>query len=142
MVCRNCNARNRLKPQKGKKPVCGKCGTPLPKAGVAAPRVVEVSDRTFDSEVLGFPGTVLVECWAPWCGSCRQIAPVLDRMAREHGGQVKIVKINIDKNPRIAARYQVMSVPTLLFFKSGRLVNTVAGAVPRSEIERSLSAIR
>lgn len=143
VVCRNCGARNRVKTQKqGKKPVCGKCGTPLPR-GVSAPtRVIEVNDRTFDNEVLSFRGTVLVECWAPWCGACRQIAPVLNGIVREQGGRVKVVKINMDQNPRIAARYQVLSLPTFLFFKNGRLANTVTGAIPKSEIERNLYALR
>ncbi len=141
--CKKCGAKNRVKTaSRGKKPVCGKCHAPLPLSGGAPPRVVEISDRTFESEVLAYPGPVLVDCWAPWCGPCHTVAPVLDALAREYGGKVKITKLNIDRNPLIASRYRVMSVPTMLFFKNGRLMDTVPGAIQKTEIQRHISAIR
>jgi thioredoxin 2 len=102
---------------------------------------VTTSDSTFDSEVISYPGPVLVDAWAPWCGPCRMVGPILDQLAREYAGQVKIAKLNVDENPGVASRYGIRSIPTMLFFKNGQIVNTLVGALPRQEIERQLRAI-
>jgi thioredoxin 2 len=100
-----------------------------------------VTDSTFETEVMSYPGVVLVDCWAPWCGPCKMMGPILDQVAREYAGRAKIAKINVDQNPLISARYNVLSIPTLLFFKSGQLVNNVPGAVQKPEIDRILRGI-
>ncbi|MDX2446149.1 MAG: thioredoxin [Desulfobacterales bacterium] len=100
-----------------------------------------VTDRSFQEDVLAYPGVVLLDCWAAWCGPCSMMAPLMDQLAREFSGHVKVAKLNIDQNPMTAARYHVLSVPTLLFFKNGRVVHTLAGAYPKPEIERQLRAM-
>ncbi|WP_248927790.1 thioredoxin [Paenibacillus hamazuiensis] len=88
--------------------------------------IVNVSDQTFSNEVEG-SGTVLVDFWAPWCGPCKMIAPVLEELDGEFGGSVKIAKVNVDDNPESASRFGVMSIPTLIIFKDGQPVDKVVG---------------
>ncbi|MGE0397077.1 MAG: thioredoxin [Kofleriaceae bacterium] len=92
------------------------------------------TDRAFATEVLDSSCPVLVDFWAAWCGPCRVLGPVIDHLATEYAGQVKIGKLNIDENQRIAATYEVHSIPTLLVFKGGRVVDRVVGAVPKAQI--------
>jgi len=105
---------------------------PAPAAPTGRP--VVISDATFDAEVEK-PGLVLVDFWAPWCGPCHRVAPVLEAMARDLAGTLRVGKLNVDENPRTQARFQVMSIPTLLLFQDGKLVDGIVGAVPRSQIE-------
>jgi thioredoxin 2 len=140
--CPRCGTKNRIPAdRKGGRAVCGKCKTPLPLPGSYANHPVEVTDQSFSREVLQQAGPVLVDCWAPWCGPCRTVGPILDRLAEEYAGRVKIAKLNTDQNQRIAGQYQIQSIPTLLFFKGGRLVNRQVGALPGNEIERLLRSI-
>ncbi|WP_054958182.1 thioredoxin [Paenibacillus dakarensis] len=88
--------------------------------------IVNVSDQTFTSEVEG-QGTVVVDFWAPWCGPCKMLAPILDELSQELGDDVKIAKVNVDENPESASRFGVMSIPTLIFFKNGQPVDKVVG---------------
>jgi thioredoxin 2 len=97
-----------------------------------------VTDATFADEVLASPLPVMLDCWAAWCAPCGAMAPVLDDLAAAYTGRLKVAKLNVDQNPVTASRYSVMSLPTLLFFREGRLVDTAAGALPRQEIERHL----
>jgi len=99
------------------------------------------TDRTFDSEVLSFQGPVLVDCWAPWCGPCRMVGPVLEQLASEYAGRVKVAKLNVDENPQIASRYSIRSIPTMLLFKKGEMVNSMVGALQKEEIERHLRSL-
>ena len=98
-----------------------------------------VTDQTFESEVLQSPRPVIVEYWAQWCGPCRQVAPVLEAIAQEHAGQVDVVKLNTDENPRTAQRYQVLAVPTLAVFSGGQVVKQVLGARSKSALLRDFA---
>ncbi|MBS7623676.1 thioredoxin [Candidatus Bathyarchaeota archaeon] len=93
---------------------------------------VQATDATF-GEVVG-RGLVLVDCWAEWCGACRMIEPTIEGLAREYAGRVTFAKLNVDENPETTSRFGVMSIPTLLVFKNSRLVDTIVGAVPKTEI--------
>lgn len=136
--CRSCGTRNRIPVNRlGDCPRCGKCKHPFPPIPITH-RPVIVNDRNFSDEVLSSPLPVLLDCWASWCAPCASVSPILEDLARTYAGRLKVAKLNVDQNPATASRYNVMSLPTLLFFRDGRLVNTAAGALPRQEIERYL----
>jgi thioredoxin 2 len=139
--CKNCGTKNRVPRSRiHDRPVCGKCRMPLPAMRSTSSPVI-VTDQTFQSEVLNFSGTVLLDCWAPWCGPCKMVAPILDQLAKSYAGRAKIAKLNVDQNPGISSRYQILSIPTMLFFKNGQMVKTLTGAHPQPEIERQLRAV-
>lgn len=97
-----------------------------------------VTDSTFKQEVLDSELPVLVDFWAPWCGPCRMVAPVVDEIAQQYGGQVKVVKVNTDENPSVASQYGIRSIPTLMIFKGGQRVDMVVGAVPKTTLAQTL----
>ncbi|HIK57092.1 MAG TPA: thioredoxin [Synechococcales cyanobacterium M55_K2018_004] len=97
-----------------------------------------VTDSTFKQEVLESELPVLVDFWAPWCGPCRMVAPVVDEIAEQYAGQVKVVKVNTDENPSVASQYGIRSIPTLMIFKGGQRVDMVVGAVPKSTLSNTL----
>jgi len=97
-----------------------------------------VTDATFAAEVERSPLPVLVDAWAPWCGPCRLIAPVIDELAVEMAGRVRVAKLNVDENPATAARFNLRSIPTLLVLRGGREVDRIVGVQPKSEISRRL----
>ena len=139
--CGNCGMKNRLPRNRLQdKPRCGKCQAAL-SIDDFHDRPVPVTDNTFGDEVVSHPGGVLVDCWAPWCGPCRMISPLLEQLASEYAGRLKVTKLNVDENPLIASQYTIQSIPTLVLFRDGRLVNRLVGALPRPEIERHLSSI-
>jgi thioredoxin 1 len=102
---------------------------------------VAVSEATFEQEVLKSDVPVVVDFWAPGCGPCRQIAPLLDQLAQEYAGRVKIVKVNVDDERSLAIRYGVMSIPTLIFFKQGAAVDQSVGLLPKDHLARKLEAL-
>jgi thioredoxin 2 len=135
--CPNCEATNRVpaeKLQAGAQPVCGRCKSPL----TAGPTIL--TDATFRDEVERSPLPVLVDMWAPWCGPCRYLAPVVEELAVELAGRVRVAKMNIDENPATASRYGVQSIPTLLVMKGGREVDRIVGAQPKQAILRRVLA--
>jgi|SRR5579871_4354225 len=139
--CSDCSAVNRVPQEKVDQrldPVCGRCKKPL--------RIYEpmtITDANFFTEVERAPGLVLIDMWAPWCGPCRMVAPIVEQLAREWAARVRVGKLNIDENPSTAERFNVRSIPTVLIFKDGREIGRVVGAQPKSEIvsrlERALA---
>ena len=103
--------------------------------------VTEVTDKSFEEEVLKSITPVMVDLWAPWCGPCRMVAPVVEKLSGDFQGKIKFCKLNVDQNPDTAAKYHVMSIPTLLFFKEGKVVDTVIGAVPERTLKPKLDNI-
>ena len=139
--CLSCGKKNRMPENRlSDRPLCGHCGLPLVNMG-AQFTPIEISDGIFHREVLAHQGPVLVDCWAPWCGPCRQAAPIFDELASQYAGTVKIAKLNVDDNPVTASKYEIRSIPTILFFKDGHLLNTLVGVRSKEEIARYLNTM-
>ncbi len=102
---------------------------------------IAVKTDTWDQEVLKFSGSVLVDFWAVWCGPCQMIAPMIDELSVEYQGKLKVCKLNTDENPDLASRYQIMGIPTLLFFKDGKVVDKVVGAAPKKQLKEKIDRI-
>jgi thioredoxin 2 len=135
--CGSCGATNRVPRDpghSGKQPVCGRCKRPL----TSKTGPVTVTDATFASEVERSALPVLLDMWATWCGPCRMVAPILEEIAAEMAGRIKVGKLNVDENPVISSRFNVQSIPTLLMFKNGAEVGRIVGALPKHEILRRM----
>lgn len=106
-----------------------------------AENINAVSDATFEHEVLKSPLPVLIDFWAPWCGPCRAIAPIVEELAGDYAGKLKIVKMNVDENPRTPAQYGVRGIPNLILFKDGTVQQQIVGAVPKAHLVKAISTV-
>jgi thioredoxin 2 len=120
--CPGCGVKNRVPVAATGHPRCAKCRTDLP-------WLVDVGDADFAAAV-DTDRLVIVDLWAPWCGPCRMVAPILESLSRDFAGRVKVVKVNVDESPSVAQRYDARSIPMLLFMRGGEVINTVIGAQP------------
>lgn len=131
LMCTACGKKNRIRPSPKGVPHCGSCGTTLP-------WLVEATDATFDVEAAAAPA-VLIDLWAPWCGPCRIVGPIVEELARDYVGRLKVIKVNVDDNPATAQRFQAFSIPTLVVLKNGRPVDRIVGALPKSQLSVRLT---
>ena len=102
---------------------------------------LQVTDDTFEKDVLQSPQPAVVDFWAPWCQPCRMLTPVIEELAKEYAGKVRVGKVNVDENPGIPGRFRVQAIPTLLFFKGGKLVDQMQGMHPKAEIKKKFDSL-
>ena len=141
VVCSKCGAKNRVEESRlaTSEAKCGRCGEKLNAGASGESKPVVITDQTFEREALQVSGRpVLVDCWAPWCGPCRTIAPVMDQLAAESEGRYRIAKLNVDDNPLTASRFQIASIPTMLIFKDGKLIDRIIGLQSKAVIAERL----
>ncbi|HEU4769904.1 MAG TPA: thioredoxin [Pyrinomonadaceae bacterium] len=146
VVCSNCGAKNRVEETRlaNSEAKCGRCGEMLGAGAHTSSssqdsQPVVISDQTFEREVLQATGPpVLLDCWAPWCGPCRRIAPIMDQLAAESQGRYRVAKLNVDENPLITSQFQIASIPTMLIFKDGKLIDRLIGLQSKQVIAERL----
>jgi thioredoxin 2 len=128
--CSNCGTSNRIGPSERGAPHCGTCGKPLA-------WVVDANESSFEVEARAQP-TVVIDLWAPWCGPCRLVSPILDELAHDYAGRLKVIKVNVDENQGLARRFDAISIPTLVVMRDGQIVNRIVGAAPKPRIEAQI----
>ena len=126
LTCASCGTKNRIRPSTRGVPICASCKAPLP-------WLVHATDTTFDVEA-DASVAVLVDLWAPWCGPCRFVAPILEELSREFAGRLKVVKVDVDENPALARRFEAFSIPTLVVLRNNRVVDSIVGAMPKPQL--------
>jgi len=129
VACDSCGTKNRVPTSASGLPKCGKCGAWLP-------WVVEAGDDDFETVAVGSTVPVLVDLWAEWCGPCRMVSPVLEQLAHKRAGHLKLVKVDVDKSPGLARRFEARSIPTLLLMDHGEVISRQVGAAPAHVIEK------
>ena len=139
--CPSCGTKNRIPLDKvGQTAKCGKCSTALNTAELLLDHPVVVEDNSFADKIIKSPLPVLLDCWAPWCGPCKMIGPIMEELAGQWKGKVRVGKLNVDENPNTANQFQIRSIPTLLVFDKGKLVNTLVGALPKQQITQAMAS--
>ena len=108
---------------------------------MASEAIVQLDDASFEAEVISSDKPVLVDFWAPWCGPCKALAPVIDEISDEYVDKLKVGKVNVDENPEISMKFGIRSIPTLMVFKNGEVQEQIIGAVPKSEIENAIAKV-
>jgi len=131
LICPHCGKKNKIRPSARGAPHCGNCGEALP-------WLVNATDQTFDIEAKAAPA-VVVDLWAPWCGPCRIVGPILEDLSKEFAGRLKVVKVNVDDNPATAQRFQAFSIPTMVVMKDGKVVDRIVGAMPKPALSARLT---
>jgi thioredoxin 2 len=126
LACKECGRKNRIRPSERGVPSCGACKATLP-------WLVTATDATFEVEARASV-PVLVDLWAPWCGPCRIVGPIVEELSRDFAGRLKVIKVNVDENPRLAQQFDARSIPTLVVLQGGRVVDRIVGALPKSEL--------
>lgn len=132
-ICPSCSTKNRVPAVASGRPRCASCKADLP-------WIADATDADF-AQVVATKELVLVDLWAPWCGPCRMVAPVLERLAERYVGRLKVVKVNVDDNPAIAAEYGITSIPAVYLFQGGEVKSTVIGAKPKQFFEKEFSDV-
>ena len=141
VTCEKCGTKNRVDAdsQTDRIAKCGKCGATLAVAAAGSDKPLTVTDQNFSQEIVNSQGVVLLDCWAPWCGPCRMVGPIMEQLAAEAQGRYRVAKLNVDDNPRTASQFQIQSIPTMLIFKNGKLVDRIIGAQPKPAIASRLA---
>lgn len=135
--CPKCRVRNKIpKSRISDNPICGKCKASIKTDNIFDAKVVKVTDSTFEEKVLLSPLPVLLDCWASWCGPCKMMAPVMEELAEEWKGKVRVAKLNVDDNKMTSARFKISSIPTFMAFDSGKAVGHLVGAVSKNELRK------
>jgi thioredoxin 2 len=138
VACAHCGQKNRIqKGRRGDQAVCGRCKQP-----VFANRPITATDANWQTEVAGAGVPVLVDFWAPWCGPCRAVAPMIDAIAQERAGRLKVVKLNVDENPKTAARYGIQAIPTMMIFRGTDIIDQIRGALPKPTLDARLDQLK
>jgi thioredoxin 1 len=112
-----------------------------PEGGWFVGHAIKVDTSNWDAQVLKAPGLVMVDFWAVWCGPCQMVAPIVDELAQEYGDKLKVVKLNTDENPEVAGQYQIMSIPTIVFFRGGQVVDKLIGARPKRQFKELIDSL-
>lgn len=133
--CMECGARNRIPADRiQSNPVCGKCKKPLATEELFLPQPLFITDADFEAKILKSPLPALMFAWAPWCPTCRTFIPVIDEFARDSQGKIRVGKVNVDQNPGLSSRFNIMSVPQILVFDRGELAETLPGSLQKHEL--------
>ena len=139
--CANCGTANRVSKRKIGSGLLSRCGNCKERLRMESKGPVIVTDATFEEEVEKSAILVLLDCWATWCGPCKMVAPTIEKLADELAGKVKVAKLDVDENPKTTMKLEIMSIPTLLIYKEGKIVDKMVGAQSKSEIEKHLANI-